>query len=169
MRLTLAVLLVAQPAFGISLWSSADGSRYWALDTALKWTALSRRAPPTRRCCTPSAGARPHSGGGGWRCEAKLRRICTCAWPMSNGCGRFLLGAGAGGGVGILVPEVRAPYRLRQLDDALAMGDNATYRHELDRAFVAWHSGAWRATNWPPSYWVGARRALWRGGYFRAV
>ena len=45
MRLTLAVLLAAQPAFGISLWSSADGSRYWALDTALKWSALSSYAP----------------------------------------------------------------------------------------------------------------------------
>ena len=45
MRLTLAVLLAAQPAFGVSLWSSADGSRYWALDTALKWTALSSHAP----------------------------------------------------------------------------------------------------------------------------
>ena len=45
MRLTLAVLLAAQPAFGISLWSSADGSRYWALDAALKWTALLSHAP----------------------------------------------------------------------------------------------------------------------------
>jgi hypothetical protein len=40
-----------------------------------------------------------------------------------------------------LVPELRAPYRLRQFDDALATGENVAYRHELDRAFFAWHLG----------------------------
>ena len=90
MRLTLAILLAAQPAFGVSLWSSADGSRYWALDTALKWTTLSSYAPDAPAAVSRTLERGWRWGGGGWRCEAKLRRICTCAWLMSNGYGRFL-------------------------------------------------------------------------------
>ena len=139
MRLTLAVLLAVQPAFGISLWSSADGSRYWALDAALKWSALSSHAPdapllyPKRWSAAALGRGRLALRGQAadlhvrLAYEQRVRAVST--------------GAGAGGGAGILVPEIRAPYRLRQLDDALAMGDNATYRHELDRAFVAWRLG----------------------------
>ena len=139
MRLTLAVLLAAQPAFGISLWSSADGSRYWALDTAVKWSAISSHAPdapllyPERWSAAALGRGRLALRGQAadlhvrLAYEQRVRAVST--------------GAGAGGGAGILVPENRAPYRLRQLDDALAMGDNATYRHELDRAFVAWRLG----------------------------
>ena len=35
MRLVLAILLAAsQPVLAVDLWSSADGNRYWALDSA---------------------------------------------------------------------------------------------------------------------------------------
>ena len=140
MRLTLAVLLAAQPAFGVSLWSSADGSRYWALDTALKWSALSSYAPDAP-LLYPKRWSAVALGRGRLALRGQAAAGLHVRLAYEQRVRAVSTGAGAGGGAGILVPESRAPYRLRQLDDALARGDNATYRHELDRAFVAWGLG----------------------------
>ena len=130
MRLTLAVLLAAQPAFGISLWSSADGSRYWALDAALKWTALSSYAPDAPLLYPKS-----------WSAAALGRgRLALRGQAATDLHVRLAYEQRARAQVS-LVPESHAPYRLKQFDAALAMGENIAYRHELDRAFVAWHLG----------------------------
>ena len=138
MRLTLAVLLAAQPAFGISLWSNADGSRYWALDAALKWTALSSHAPAAP-LLYPEHWSVAALGRGrlALRGQAAADLHVRLAYEQRA----RAVSTGVGGGAGILVPEIRAPYRLKQLDSALTMGENIAYRHELDRAFVAWHLG----------------------------
>lgn len=140
MRLTLAVLLAAHPALGVSLWSNVDGSRYWALDAALKWTALSSYAPdapllyPKRWSAATLGRARLVLRG-----QAATNLHVRLAYEQRARA--VSTGAGAGGGTGILIADSRAPYRLTPLDDALAEGDNGAYRHELDRAFVAWSLG----------------------------
>ena len=140
MRLTLAVPLAAQPAFGISLWSSAEGSRYWALDAALKWTALSSHAPDAP-LLYPKRWSAAALGRGRLALRGQAAADLHVRLAYEQRVRAVSTGAGAGGGAGILVSEIRAPYRLRQLDDALAMGENIAYRHELDRAFVAWRIG----------------------------
>ena len=140
MRLTLAVLLAAQPAFGISLWSSADGSRYWALDAALKWTALSSYAPDAP-LLYPKSWSAAALGRGRLALRGQAATDLHVRLAYEQRARAVSTGAGAGGGAGVLVPESHAPYRLKQFDAALAVGENVAYRHELDRAFVAWHLG----------------------------
>ena len=140
MRLTLAVLLAAQPALGVSLWSSADGSRYWALDAALKWTALSSHAPDAP-LLYPERWSAATLGRGRLALRGQAAAALHVRLAYEQRARAVSTGAGAGAGAGILVPQIRAPYRLKQLDDALAMGENVAYRHELDRAFVAWRVG----------------------------
>lgn len=53
---------------------------------------------------------------------------------------RWLSGAaGLGAGSSFLPPEAPAPYRLTQLDWQIAADDRFAYRHEIDRALVAFH------------------------------
>jgi hypothetical protein len=42
-------------------------------------------------------------------------------------------------GSGILPDEAPAPYRVRQLDWALSEHSGLAWRHEIDRAYLAWH------------------------------
>ena len=140
MRLTLAVLLAAQPAFGISLWSSADGSRYWALDAALKWSALSSYAPDAP-LLYPKRWSAAALGRGRLALRGQAATDLHVRLAYEQRARAVSTGAGAGGGAGVLGPESRAPHRLKQFDAALAIGENVAYRHELDRAFVAWRVG----------------------------
>ncbi len=140
MRLTLAVLLAAQPAFGISLWSSADGSRYWALDAALKWSALSSYAPEAP-LLYPKRWSAAALGRGRLALRGQAATDLHVRLAYEQRARAVSTGAGAGGGAGVLGPESRAPHRLKQFDAALAIGENVAYRHELDRAFVAWRVG----------------------------
>ncbi len=153
MRVALAVLLAAQPAVGVSLWSSADGDRYWALDTALKWTSLLSHAP-------------------GWSAAALGRGRLTLRGQTAGDLHVRLAyeqrarvrSAGDSRYAGILVPEGHAPYRIKQLDEALATrGATFAYRHELDRVLVAWHLG-------PSELQIGRQAIGWgRGVLFGAV
>ena len=168
MRLTLAVLLAAQPAFGISLWSNVDGSRYWALDAAVKWTALSSYAPDVP-LLYPKRWSAATLGRGRLTLRGQAATDLHVRLAYEQRARAVSTGAGAGGGAGILVSDSRAPYRLTQFDAALAEGENVAYRHELDRAFVAWSLGRGELQIGRQAIGWGARRALWRGGYFRAV
>ena len=69
---------------------------------------------------------------------------------------------GAAGG-GVLPPDASPPFRLRPLDEPLATGEGLAWRHELDRAFVAWRAG-------PSELTVGRQAIGWgRGVLFGAV
>jgi len=64
---------------------------------------------------------------------------------------------------GFLPPDAAPPFRVRALDEPLATADGLAWRHELDRAFVAWRPG--------PSELTAGRQAIgWgRGVLFGAV
>lgn len=64
---------------------------------------------------------------------------------------------------GFLPPEPPPPFRVRSLDASLATADGLSWRHELDRAFVAWRPG-------PAELTLGRQAIGWgRGVLFGAV
>jgi len=66
-------------------------------------------------------------------------------------------------GLGILPPDSPAPYRLRQLDWSILTSPGSTWRHEIDRAFVAIYSSRANVT-------LGRQAVGWgRGVLFGAV
>ena len=71
---------------------------------------------------------------------------------------------GAAAGSGFLLPTTRAPHRVRQLDASLvSVGSTYSYRHEIDRAFAAFHIGNAEVT-------AGRQVIGWgRGLFFGAV
>ena len=142
MRLVLAIVLAAaQPALAVDLWSSTDGARYWALDSALKWTSLLSRAPEA-----PLFYPERWSSASLWRGRLALggqvadRLHLRVAYEQRAR--SVSEGAGLGGGAGILVAEGGAPYRIKPLDKTLVrVGETFIYGHELDRALLAWRVG----------------------------
>ena len=131
--MALVVLLAAQPAPAVELWSSPDGARYWALDAALKWTSL---VYPER-----------WSSASLWRGRLALGAQPAQQWHVrvayEQRARSVSEGAGIGGGAGILPPETGAPYRLRPIDRALVdVGSTFSLRHELDRALVVRRLGS---------------------------
>ena len=108
------------------------------LDYALKLTALGSRAPedellyPDRSSGIGLARARFNlSGGHEDLVDAELAyehyaRVTTD-------------GAGDLAGAGILPSDVEAPFRVRQWDWEIDGDDESSWRHEVDRAFVALH------------------------------
>lgn len=164
MRLVLAILLAAsQPVLAVDLWSSADGNRYWALDSALKWTSLLSHAP-----AAPLLYPERWSAASLWRGRLALGGQATerlhLRLAYEQRARSVSQGAGVGGGAGILVPESRAPYRLRPVDRALVtIGETFTYSHELDRALVVWRLGR-------SEFQLGRQAIGWgRGVFFGAV
>ena len=142
MQLVLVIFLaLAQPALAADLWSSADGSRYWALDSALKWTSLLSRSPEA-----PLFYPERWSSASLWRGRLALggqvaeRLHLRVAYEQRA---RLVSkGAVLGGGAGILVSEGEAPYRVEPVDKALVtVGETFAYHHELDRALIAWRVG----------------------------
>jgi hypothetical protein len=64
---------------------------------------------------------------------------------------------------GILPPDAPPPFRLRSVDEPLARADGLAWRHELDRASVAWRAG-------PAELRAGRQAIGWgRGVLFGAV
>lgn len=159
-----ALLLIVpwQAAHAIELWSSKSGDRYYIFDAALKWTSLVSYAPkdlllfPERWSGTTlwrgrmTVGAQPAA----WinfrlAYEQRTRNVSQQSGSA---------------GAGFLLPTSRAPYRITQLDAKLAeVGNTFSYRHEMDRAFTAFHFGDVELT-------VGRQAIGWgRGLFFGAV
>ncbi len=129
------------PVWAVELWSSADGGRYYALDTALKWTSLLACAPADRVLYPQRWSAaslwRWRVGGGGQVREKLNVRIAyeQRAHSLSEG-------VGGGGGEGVLLSEGKMSYRLAPLDGELVqIGNSFAYRHELDRLQAAFRLG----------------------------
>lgn len=71
--------------------------------------------------------------------------------PQARLGGRFTLGAAyeqrvrvfsaaaGAAGLGILPPDTPAPYRVRQLDWSISSTSGSSWRHEIDRAYIAAH------------------------------
>lgn len=159
-----ALLCVADgPLAAVELWSSADGGRYYALDTALKWTSLLARAPADRalfpqRWSAASLWRWRQSAGG--QVHEKLNVHVAYEQRARS----LSEGVGDGGGEGILLAEGQAPYRLASLEGELvAVGASFAYRHELDRLQAAYRLGRGELI-------VGRQAVGWgRGVLFSAV
>ena len=140
--LYVALLALVQPAAALDLWSSADGSRYWVLDSALKWTSLLSRAPEA-----PLFYSERWSAAALWRGRlalgAQVVEGVHVRVAYEHRSRLVSAGASLAGATGILVAENRAPYRLGQVDGMLVqIGQTFAYRHALDRAFFAWRLGS---------------------------
>lgn len=141
MRLPAALALAAcalapAPAGARDLWS--DGERSAALRTTLKASLVASRAPDD-----PALAPEPESLASLWRlrleAEGRPGAAVTAgvAWEHRvrvSSQGANLLGAG------VLPPESPPFYRVRPLDWSLVDVPGAAWRHEIDRAFVAWHA-----------------------------
>ncbi len=128
--------LLSTPAAAVEIGSSGDGDQSWTLNTALKWTSLISRAPSD-----VALYPEPWSSASLWRGRLTLGAQTTSNVHLETAYEHRLRtvsdGAGASGGSGILAPEIRAPYRIWQIDDALVTGGQSlSYRHGLDRAVL---------------------------------
>jgi hypothetical protein len=152
----LAILSAALPAAARDL----DGDGRFALRTTLKSTLLVSRFPDDPALFPAPVGAdalfrlrldavaKPSdaiTAGASW--ETRLR--ATAPPRAATG--------------GFLPPDAAPPFRLRPLDEPLATADGLAWRHELDRALVAWRLGRSEVT-------AGRQAIGWgRGVLFGAV
>jgi hypothetical protein len=123
----------AAPARAAELWSSGDDSLN--LRTSFKTSLLLSRAPDDPLLFPDRDGATSF-----WRLRlepaARLGPSVTVALAYEH---RLRVFSQAGAGFGILPPESRAPGRIRQLDWPVAESGTSSWRHEIDRAYVALH------------------------------
>ncbi|MFC1636153.1 hypothetical protein ACFL5Z_15080 [Planctomycetota bacterium] len=130
-------LTVQRGALAIELWSDDEGRR-GELAVAGKATYLASDAPND-----PVLFPDEHSETVLGRLRLGLE-VTHSDWMDSELAyeqrARWLSGStGMGAGGSFLPSEARAPFRLAQLDWEIAADDNASYRHEIDRALTALH------------------------------
>ena len=116
--------------------SSGSGDHAWTVRTALKWTSLMSRAPSD-----PVLYPERWSSASLWRGRLEVDGRASSDWHLHLAYEHRLRtvsdGAGASGGSGILVPQLRAPYRIWQIDGKLvSSGRSLSYGHGLDRALL---------------------------------
>ncbi|MFC1888246.1 hypothetical protein ACFL4G_00680 [Thermodesulfobacteriota bacterium] len=125
----------------VELWSSEDGGQYYALDTALKWTSLLSHAPEDEILYPEHWSAAML-----WRLRLGLRarplHWLNVEVSYEQRARNESENPGLGGGTGIFLQDMQAPFRISQVDEPLVeIGETFTYRHELDRASVALKMG----------------------------
>lgn len=134
-----AMVFAALPALGLELWADEENQRALTLDTTLKLSAVASRAPHDPRLFPErSSGAALARLRFGLTFSAADRLDAELAYEHRA---RAITGrGGAAAGGGTLPSLAKAPFRLAQLDGSIAIeSDTFSYRHELDRALVAFH------------------------------
>jgi len=138
-------LSLSQRAVAVEIWQSEDGERSLSLGGALKLTGLAAHAPEA-----PLLYPERWSGSGLFRFRLGLSARHNSwinselayehrARVVSPNAGA----AASGGGGGVLPPDTEAPWRVSQGDWEIGNADaEFSYRHEIDRALVAFHP-AW--------------------------
>jgi hypothetical protein len=163
LAIALCLLTVGRGAVAVELWSNRSGDQRYSLTTTLKWTSILSHAPKDT-VLYPERW----SSANLWR-----MRLALDAQPASwlraevayeQRARHISESSGAAGGRGILPTERPAPYRLGQADEPLVeIGGTFSYRHELDRALLAFRLGNSEVV-------VGRQAVGWgRGVMFRAV
>ena len=139
----MAALVVAAPASAVELWVDEEGERNVSMDTALKSTLVVSHSPDDKLFFPDR-----------WTGVGLLRGRLTFNVQLSDTANaefayeqraQWTVGSGGGLGAGasVLPSFGQAPYRLGQLDWQIDKdGDRSIYRHEIDRALVAFHP-AW--------------------------
>ena len=141
----------------------ADGAAAPSLSlrTSFKATALVSRGPDA-----PILFPQRTVGMSFWRVrlepQARVAEGISVAAAYEHRLRLFSAAAGAGT-LSVLPPETPAPYRVRQLDWQIDRSSHSTWRHEVDRAYLAVHRGRAAVT-------VGRQAVGWgRGVLFGAV
>jgi len=131
-----ALALAAAPAGARELWS--EGERSVVLRTSLKASLAPSKAPDD-----PELYPEPESLTSLWRLRFDLEArpdAAVTAWVAYEHRLR-VVSQGAGlAGSGILPPESPPFYRIQPLDWPIMEVPGGSWRHEIDRAFVAWHA-----------------------------
>ncbi len=159
----ISLLVSVSCVSAIEIWSSDWGDRYYAFDAALKWTTILSHAPKDT-VLYPERW----SGAGLTRMRFTFRARPASPVNVTIAYEQRIRsvseGSGSGGGAQILLSEGHIPYRLFQLDEPLVeIGTTFSYRHELDRAFMALSLGRSELT-------IGRQAIGWgRGVIFEAV
>jgi hypothetical protein len=131
--------LIGIPAHAIEIWSDQEGERTVGLDISGKWSSLTSHAPddptlyPQRDTWTELFRLRLGLNVQyyDWL-SGELAYEQRAKWLSDRA-------AGAAGG-DILPSEAAAPFRIRQLDWEITEAKEVFfYRHEIDRAVVAFH------------------------------
>lgn len=131
---------IAWPAAGRELWSEGESSL--ALRSSAKASLVVSRAPGD-----PDLFPERESAASLWRLRFDLDARPGPSWAAAVAYEHRLRvvsgGAGLAGGGSVLPVEAPAAWRARPLDWGLLTAPGAAWRHEVDRAFVAWRaSGA---------------------------
>ncbi len=124
--LAAVLLLVAPAACAREVWSSDDGEQTLDLVSSLKESILF---------------SEDDSATGLWRLRFGLDARLSDRSTMEFAYEQRLrtVQEVASQGLVVLPPRVDAPYRIVQLDNAISTSDAYSYRHEIDRALVAFH------------------------------
>ncbi|MFC1526397.1 hypothetical protein ACFL6X_06260 [Candidatus Latescibacterota bacterium] len=159
----LVLLLSYGTARGGQLWSSSSGDRSYSLDGSLKWTTLLSRASADT-ATYPERWSSASLWRGRLALSAQPRPWLRAEVAYEQRARTVTEGAGAAGGEAILVADIRAPYRLAQIESPLVeVGRTFSYRHELDRMVATLRAGRSEVK-------VGRQALGWgRGLYFSAI
>jgi hypothetical protein len=132
----IAVLLLAPQASAIDLWTNESGERIFSLDTTLKFTGLTARAP-SDPILFPERTS--HMG------LTRLRLSFDYShedWMNAQFAYEQRANYQSSGGVSgsrLLPSSAEAPYRIVQLDDQISGNNHYSWDHEIDRAYMAFH------------------------------
>jgi hypothetical protein len=134
----ICIWLITSPSKAIDLYSSQDGERSISLDISGKLTSLASHAPednilyPKQDSLTEFFRLRfgLNATYNDW-INGNFAYEQSARWLSDK--------AAAGAGSSFLPSQVKAPYRLTQLDWEITETDTFLYRHEIDRALVAMH------------------------------
>ncbi|HOZ48084.1 MAG TPA: hypothetical protein PLO37_21115 [Candidatus Hydrogenedentes bacterium] len=135
----LGLVALSVSARAVELWMDNEGHRSLSLDPAVKVSGLGTYAPddpwlyPERSSALGLFRLRlGFEADLGARTNAELAYEHRARWTSSAG--------GTSLSSGVLSSFAEAPYRIRQLDwELFEGGTRFDYRHEIDRALVAWH------------------------------
>ena len=110
---------------------------WFRLRTSFKGTLLLSHSPDA-----PELFPESESATSFWRVrfepEARLGERFTLGAAYEQRVRVFSAASGAAG-LGILPPDTPAPYRIRQLDWNISSSSGSSWRHEVDRAYLAAH------------------------------
>ena len=150
----------ATPASARELWR--EGNRALSLRTSVQSTLLLTRSPEDP-LLVPHRDNAEAFGRIRFEAEARPGAATAVAVAYEHRAYATTHGAGSGSSAGILPAEAPVPYRMRQLDWAIANPPGLVWRHEIDRASLAIHASGAEVT-------LGRQGIGWgRGVLFSAV
>ncbi|MHC4915136.1 MAG: hypothetical protein ACYTGB_06555 [Planctomycetota bacterium] len=136
-----AILLAAAPLSAAELWESADGESKVSLTGALKASLLVSRAPDDP-FLYPERDSTLGLFRGRLMLKANRGEVLDAELAYEQRVRLVTEDAGvAASGGGVVPASDRVPYRIEQWDWEIDEDDDGTssWRHEIDRALVAWH------------------------------